>query len=166
MASVSLPFFWPYLYFTENPLPKPQPSSLIIYSTKSSIESCSPPRFFGWNEMSKKNSPKEHQERKRKKKKKKQDRKTSSTGFEPPTDESEIVKLSTAPRGINRVLTVEELIFFVTWFFFEVVLALGAHPAPGITVLFHGLSSSCRHVRLSKFLFVSCLYVSIFLMLK
>ena len=60
----------------------------------------------------KKNSPNEHQERERKKnKKKKQHRKTSLTGFEPPTDQSEIVKLSTTPRGIRRLLTVEELIF-------------------------------------------------------
>ena len=130
-----------YLYFTENPLPKPQPSSLIIYSTKSSIESCPPARVVSWNVMSKKrtlqtNIKKENE----KKKKKKQHRKTSLTGFEPTSDQSEIVKLSTAPRGIRQLLTVEELIFFVTWFFFEFILALGvlaAHPAPGITVLFH-----------------------------
>ena len=37
-------------------------------------------------------------------------------------------------------MTVEELIFFVKWFFFEFFLALGAlgaHPAPRKTVLFH-----------------------------
>ena len=68
---VHLPTFSePYLYFTENPLPKPQPSSLIIYSTKSSIESCSPPRVVSWNVTSKKNAPNEHQERERKKKEK------------------------------------------------------------------------------------------------
>ena len=33
------------------------------------------------------------------------------TGFEPPTDQTEIVTLSTAPRGIRRLPTVEEVIF-------------------------------------------------------
>ena len=136
MASVSLPLAIPYLYLTENPLINPQPSSLIIYSTKSSIGSCSPPRFFGWNEMSIKRTLQRNIKKENEKKRKIQDRKTS-TGFKPPTDQSEIVKLSTAPRWISRLLTVEELTFFVTWFFFEFVLALGANLAPGITVLFH-----------------------------
>ena len=47
-----------------------------------------------------------------KKEKEKKHRKTSLTRFEPPTDQSEFVKLSTAPRGIRRLLTVEELILF------------------------------------------------------
>ena len=58
-------------------------------------------------------------------------------GFEPPTDQLEIVKLSTAPRGTRRNSAVEELIFFVRMFFFEFVLALWAHPAPAISLLFH-----------------------------
>ena len=102
----------------------------------SPIKSCSPPRVVSWNVMSKKDLSNEHQ-RMKKKKKKEQHRKT---GFEPPIDQSETVKLSTAPGGIRRLLTVEELIYFVTWFFLEFVLArgaLGAHLAPGITVLFH-----------------------------
>ena len=49
--------------------------------------------------------------RKRTKKKGKKHRKTSLTGFEPTTDQAELVKLSTAPRGIRRLLTAEELIF-------------------------------------------------------
>ena len=58
-------------------------------------------------------------------------------GFEPQTDQSEIVKLSTAPRGTRRHSAVEELMFIVRWFFLEFVLALWAHPAPGISFLFH-----------------------------
>ena len=65
----------------------------------------------------KKNSPNGHKEKERiKKAKKKQHRKTSLAAFEPPTDQSEIVTLSTAPRGIRRLLTVQELIFFVYGF--------------------------------------------------
>ena len=67
--------------------------------------------------MKKELSKRTSRKRTKKKKKKEQHRKTSLTGFEPTTDQSEIVKLSTAPRGIRRLLTVEELIFFVTWFF-------------------------------------------------
>ena len=51
-----------------------------------------------------------------KKAKTKQHRKTSLTVIEPPADQSEIVTLSTPPRGIRRLLTVKEGIFVVLWF--------------------------------------------------
>ena len=85
--------------------------------------------------MSKERSLQTNIKKENEKKRKEQHRNTSLTGFEPTTDQSEIVKLSTVPRGIRRLLTVEELIFFVTWFFFEFIPALGVlatHPAPGI----------------------------------
>ena len=56
-------------------------------------------------------------------------------GFEPPTDQSEIVKLSTVPRGTRQLPLVEERAFFIRWFFFEFILSLEAHPAPGISFL-------------------------------
>ena len=85
---------------------------LFIQQKVQSKVVCSPPRVVSWNVMSKKKRLSKRTSRKRtKKKKKKHHRKTSLTGFEPPTNQSEIIKLSTAPRGIRRLLTVEELIF-------------------------------------------------------
>ena len=58
------------------------------------------------------------------------------TGFEPPTDQTEIVTLSTAPRGIRRLLTVEEVIFSL-YGFFRIRPGSRSSRSPGITVLFH-----------------------------
>ena len=115
MVSVSLTFSKRSLYFTENPLPKPQPSSLTLFNKKFDRK-----LFLAFR-----NGQKERERKKRKNYRRK--RLEEGSNHRPINRKS--FKPSTGPRGTRRLLAVEELIFFFRWFSFEFVLALGDHPA-------------------------------------